>query len=174
MERIFIESNFPNVDIVPVSNGNSWTTDAISKQIISKFRAKRSFPQHIIVWIDRESNNDSPSDMCNKFRSAFTAEGYPGNQVHCLIPDKMCENIILSHEKTMKELTKNTGYTYQYEGRNGKNIIKEIYKLSNISYKETTHGPRLLKKIKLSECNNDCLGVGIFLQTFPLQCPWIS
>jgi hypothetical protein len=174
MERIFINNNFRQVVVVGVDNGNSWTTEALCRQIITKYLAKKVFPAAIVVWFDREENADDIAVIAGAVRSAFEEAGYPGSKVHCLIPNRMSENIILADETIIKEEIEDEGYSYEFEGQNGKSKIKSLWKSVGRSYKETTDGVRLLKRIRLGRLIEGSPAVAQFLETFKSDCWWVQ
>lgn len=172
MERAFVNINFPKIDVIPVFNGNTWTTYRLCEQIITKFRAKNTYPAQVVVWIDREENPDDSGVIAQSVRNAFADAGYPAAKVHCLIPDRMSENIILADEDVIREEIGDQLYTYGFEGQNGKHHLKTLLSAVDKPYKETTHGPKLLKKIRLSRARTNSPSVDLFLSTFPLNCWW--
>jgi len=173
MERIFLNSNFSSINVIPILNGNSWNTQTLCAQIITKFKARKQFPGQIVVWMDREDNPDSILVIGNAIRSAFSGAGFPPDKVHCLISDKMCENLMLADESMIRQELAIPQYVYQFEGQNGKHHMKELWKQRNKNYKETIHGSNLLKKMRLSRARSLSGGVDQFLGTFQSNCWWL-
>ena len=54
MERMFINNNFHYVELITVMNGDSWSEEAMSEQILTKFITKDANPDLIWIWLDRE------------------------------------------------------------------------------------------------------------------------
>jgi len=174
MEKLFVNNNFRYVELVPISNGKSWTIDAIANQITSKYVTKNYNPDIIIVWLDREDESRPADSMKIKIREALGACGVELNIIHILIPNRMSENIILSDNEVMREVFNDPNYYYKYEGENGKGILKDMYRNKNCSYKETAQGAMLLKKIRINRCALNSKSVKDFYDNFPLKnCWWI-
>jgi hypothetical protein len=171
MERVFINSNYPKYTVIPVENGNSWTTSRLCDQIISKYKAKKIYPEAVIVWFDREENAHSSQEIAQSVRSSFEDVGYPSTKVHCLISDRMVENLILSDEVMMKEYLQDESYEYCGDGTHGKSKLKEIFKNLGREYKITTDGPKLLSKMRLSRSALKSHFASDFVTLFDYECP---
>lgn len=172
MERAFLNLKFPRFTVIPVDNGDSWTTERMCEQIVSKYQARKTLPDALIIWFDREKNVDTPLQIETALRAAFSAIGFPLDRLHCLIPDRMSENIILSDETLMQAEVQDPSYLYQGDGIHGKGALKAIFKTAGVEFKETTHGTRLLSKVRLSRCAVKNKSVHSFLSTFKTPC-WI-
>jgi len=174
MERFFVNNNFLHIDLITVDNGNSWSTLTLCEQIISKYKAKNVLPNDIVIWFDREENPDSIFDIANCLRAAFLSLGFSSANVHCLIPDRMSENIILADEELIQKLFNMPSYNYSAESKNGKACLKDFFKNIGGSYRETTDGVKLLKKVRLSRARPKSPSVDQFLSTFQMNCWWID
>lgn len=173
MERIFLNNNFSYVEVIPLSNGDSWGTERMCEQVARLYRMKQVFPDHIVVWFDREKNPDGSQQISESVRKSLADEGFPEQNVHCLIPDRMTENLILADELLIRSEIGEPSYVYCNEGENGKAILKNLlYKIKR-NYRETIDGPSLLKKLRLKNAKQNSIGASIFLSTFQYDCWWI-
>lgn len=170
MERIFLNTKLPSVTVIPVENGAGWTTTNLRNQIISKFCARKSFPEKVIIWFDREKNCDCSITIGEYIKHGFFEVGYPKERVHYIIPDMMSENIILSDEVLMREILGDNSYTYPGDGCNGKSRLKILLESIGEDYKETTVGVKLLGKVRLARCTKENVAVHNFLSEFDLPC----
>ena len=172
MEKIFVNSNFSYVHLIQLNNGSSWTLPAMREQILTNFRVLASIPDFIVVWFDREGMPSSASAIADEIRDAIASEGYPSHKVAVLIPDKMCENLILADQQTIRQEFSNETYEYPGDGTHGKSLLKCWYKDAGQNYKETFHGVRLLKKIRLNRCAESSSSAKKFVEMLDLECWW--
>lgn len=174
MERLFINNNFPYISVITVSNGVSWTTDALAKQVSTLYRARNFNGDAVLVWIDREKRLETAEEIDIVLRRSLISAGAPESSIHILVADNMSENIILSDEAVIREITGQVEYTYSYESQGGKHKLKEFLKVSGIQYRETTVGVHLLKRIRLGNCALNSPAVARFLATMNLPCWWLE
>ncbi len=173
MERQFIHNNMKYIRIVPVSNGIAWTIERMCSQIVTAFRAL-NMKCDIIVWIDREGRTQPASEIFESIHGALLNSGADSDSIHILINDRMSENVILADEEIIKEECGDPHYVYNFEGRSGKSLLKQKYAALGVNYKETDHGVRLLKKIRISRSAQKSPSVSRFLDTFKSDCWWIT
>jgi len=174
MERMFINLNFHYVTVIPVANGRSWSASAMGRQISSFYKAKNFNADTILVWIDRESRQETPADLRDQIREDLTTAGAPAERIHILVADKMSENIILADECLMRTELNDPGYVYEDEGKNGKHVLSSAFKERGIDYKETKSGVALLKKCRLAESAKKSPSVAALLETLTLPCWWLE
>jgi hypothetical protein len=173
MERLFINQNFKYIEVIPVDNGITWTVSALCRQIVTFYKA-RNFGGDVLVWVDREGRVESAADIYAAVRAALVAAGSDPERTHAIVCDRMTENIILSDEAVIAEETADPTYSYTYEGVNGKNLLKGHYRSVGEAYKETDHGVRLLKRIRLRRCEPMSPAVQRFFSTYEQDCWWFS
>ncbi|WP_442580198.1 hypothetical protein ACSBOB_32895 [Mesorhizobium sp. ASY16-5R] len=174
MERMFLNNNFKYVTVIPVSNGVSWTLAAMAKQILTLYRAKNAYPDHIIIWIDREGRKEAAEEISSFLRDRLVEAGADANKIHTLVPDLMTENLILSDEALMREYLANPDYAYNFEGAHGKSILKALINMAGKNYGETSTGVDLLKKIRISDSVLVSAAASRFLKTFQMECWWLQ
>jgi Domain of unknown function (DUF4276) len=172
MERQFINSNMKYVHVVPVQNGISWTLERMCLQIVTAFEAL-DMKCEVAVWIDREGRTEEAHQIAECIRGALVTCGALSESVHILINDRMAENVILADEEMIKIEFGDHGYSYEMEGRPGKTYLRNKYRENGINYKETDHGVRLLKKMRLSRARQKSPSVAHFLTTFNQECWWV-
>ncbi|WP_296017110.1 hypothetical protein [uncultured Agrobacterium sp.] len=102
MERMFVNSNFPHLEVVSLPNGESWTPERLSGHIISLFKTKDVNPEKIFVWFDREEATLSQLEIKHLIISKFKEIGIFEDRLAVCIPDKMSENIILADEELIR------------------------------------------------------------------------
>ena len=150
MERLFVNNNFSYIRLIPVANGASWTAASLAKEIASKFKTANANPTFIIVWLDTEKQSCGSSGLEATIRAALVAAGADPARIFMCVPDQMSENIILADETLMRSELRDSAYAYAYEGQNGKSIINNLFlAAAGRSYRATTDGVRLLKRMRL-------------------------
>lgn len=176
MERKFVNTNFSYIELVPVSNGTSWTLEAICREIANKYRVKNYNPDIVIVWIDLEKQACGSEGVAAAIRTALIGEGADPNRLCVCVPDRMTENLILADEQAIAEAFGLEGYTYCGDGQHGKHKLSTMFKAANQNYKETFHGVNLLKRIRLSRSANASESAAAFYRSIsPLAaCWWFS
>src|SRR5688572_21882293 len=92
MERVFINSNFKYITVVPVSNGISWSLPALCGQIVGFFKL-RNFYGEVIVWLDREGRAESAEEIGDAIRNSLIDAGADPQRIHLLVCDRMTENV---------------------------------------------------------------------------------
>lgn len=173
MERQFINSNMKYIRVVPVQNGTAWDLDQMCSQITTTFLAL-DMNCSVVVWIDREGRKESSKEIGDRILLELTRCGANANDVHILINDRMAENTILADESIIQAEFENPEYTYRFEGKSGKPVLKALYFEKGINYKETNHGVAMLNKIRLSRSGINSPAVARFLSTFDKECWWIG
>ena len=174
MERMFINNNFHYVELITVMNGDSWSEEAMSEQILTKFITKDANPDLIWIWLDREDQNRCVKTLKGLICKKLASLGVTKDKIKFLIPDKMTENLILADEEAMKEAFENEEYRYEMEGENGKSILKQLHKRNGVNYKETFHGLQLLKKIRIANCAKTSPSAKGFFDETDLPCWWLE
>jgi hypothetical protein len=176
MEKMFVNGNFHYVDLIPISNGSSWTLDNICKDICNKYRMKGYQPDILVVWIDLERQACGSTQVANTIESSLISSGVPEELISICIPDRMTENIILADEEVVRSEFSIPEYLYAHEGQNGKHALKVIHLDSGISYKETSDGVRLLKKIRLERAAKKSQSAMSFYNSLSskLKCWWLD
>ncbi|URK19052.1 hypothetical protein M9H61_06005 [Thalassospira sp. GO-4] len=174
MERMFIADNFRYVDTITLMNGVSWSEEAMSEQILTKFIAKDANPDLIWIWLDREDPSRSVVKIKSLITKKMSMHGFDRKKIKFLIPDQMTENLILSDEELMRSILKDPSYTYTLEGKNGKSHIKRLHKSLGINYKETYHGVNLLKKLRIANCAKASSSANDFYSSTNIKCWWIE
>jgi hypothetical protein len=172
MERIFINNNFHYIKVVTVSNGSGWAVPALCKQIGSKYAINNSNPDLVVVWLDKEKKVCSLDEFGAAIRAELIERGADPNKLAICIPNRMTENIILADEIIIrKEL--NMEYTYIYEGTNGKRVLSELFGKAEKTYRETTDGVRLLKKLRLERAARKSPSASYFIRQLSVPCWWV-
>lgn len=172
MERLFVNSNFGYVHVVKLDNGESWTIESLCRQIQTNYRVISYLPDYIIIWFDKENLPQSVEEISLSVTEALTNVGVDEKILAICIPNKMTENIILADEMVIRSEFGYSEYTYPGDGINGKNVIKEFYKRQGKKYRETFHGPVLLKKVRLSRSALKSHPVSRFIEKLPIDCWW--
>ena len=171
MERQFVSANFKYVNVVPVHNGITWSTDQLCKKISSDFKAS-NFNGPVFVWLDREGRTELAAEIREAILSSLIEAGGQQDNIHVMINDRMSENFILSDEQVIREEFELPTYEYDFEGQNGKYILKKMHRDIGINYKEMVHGARLLKKVRIERASIKSPSVQLFLSNFFRECWW--
>lgn len=174
MEQLFLNNNFRHIEVIPVSNGVSWSMKALAQQIITFFKSRDSNADAFIVWIDREKRQESSQMISEHIRSELISAGADKDKVHILVCDTMTENIILADEQYVRSIFGIKNYKYCYEGSGGKRHLKNLFLSLGENYRETRHGVSALKAIRLARCAKTSPAVSSFLATFGFSCWWIE
>ncbi|MFD1744178.1 DUF4276 family protein [Rhizobium helianthi] len=173
MERMFVNNNFPNVHVIPIQNGDSWTVESLAKRIVSMFKTKNMETDKIVVWLDRESQVRSSDEIRQIIASAFQGIGVEEHKLAIFIPDKMTENLILADEDLIRSEFGIEDYSYPGDGTHGKSELKNLYEnYKKKKYKETDHGVQLLKKTHLSRACQASPPVQQLRDALPQNCWW--
>ena len=171
MERQFLNNFMKYVHVVPVSNGITWTVDRMCGQITTAYEAL-DLPGTVFVWIDREGRVETALEIYDRIRISLLNAGAPPEDTHILINDRMSENVILADEQIIRAEFGDPEYTYTMAGLSGKAKLKTMFGNRGIHYRETNHGIKLLKKIRLSRCALACASTARFMETFVSECWW--
>jgi hypothetical protein len=174
MERLFVNTNFPYVEVVSIDNGSGWTHDRLCDQISTKFYAKNTAPDLIVVWLDREKQDVDLGLFREGIIKALCERGANPDTIAVYIPDRMTENVILSDEVVIRAEFDNPDFVYAHAGKNGKSALSEMYKQTGVNYKETQHGVRLLKKVRLTRASNHCERLKLFIEELSTPCWWLD
>ena len=126
-----------------------------------------------VVWLDKEEETRSSTEVCDKIRTALAARGANPQKIHICVPDLMTENVILADEVAIKDALNLDSYSYSFEGKNGKAELKRLFSASKKSYSETFDGVVLLKKIRLSRAATKSPSAAQVISAFPMDCWWI-
>lgn len=154
MEKLFINSNFPYVHLVPIDNGITWPLDKIAAKIGSGYAVLGYRFDYVFVWFDREDRSETSAEIKKIVESVLIENGSDLSNVYICIPDRMTENVIISDVTLMQEEFKFDEYCYDHEGKNGKVILKKLFKECGRVYKEVPDGISLLKRLRLSRCQS--------------------
>lgn len=172
MEKMFVNTNFPHVEVVNLPNGEGWTPNKLAGQIQSLYKTKNFNADIVIVWFDREKNTESSDEIRTIVREALADIGVPEEKLKICIPDKMTENMILADEALVRSEFSIPDFRYEGDGTNGKHSLKALYEAEGQKYKETYHGVSLLKKTHLSRAAERSPSVGRFVSEFDSECWW--
>ena len=173
MEKMFINQYLKYVQLISISNGISWTIDALGNDISRKFSVQKRNLDFVIIWVDRGSRIEEALFIADKLTQRMVDCGLKAEQVICIIPDRMTENIFLSDEILMRELLNDPIYAFSDVSCNGKAMIKQIYRNSGVHYKETYHGVLLLKKLRFKNVVDRVVGAKQISERFS-NCWWID
>lgn len=173
MERMFVNQNFPHIDVVSLPNGDGWNPKRLATQIQSLYKTKNINPDIVIVWFDREKNPQSSDEIRSIVHESLTAIGVLAEKLKICIPDKMTENMILADEELVRSEFDLPNFNYEGDGTNGKHSLKVLYESKGAKYKETYHGVTLLKKMHLSRSAVKSPSVSRFFNEFESDCWWI-
>lgn len=174
MERAFFNTNMSYIRVVPLSNGSSWSVEAICRQITDAFIILDLLPDLLIVWLDREKRTETAEEIADTIRTCLMNIDVPANIIHIMVCDMMSENVLLADEAAIRHAFNDQNYTYVSEGLNGKHILKTMYKTLGVNYKEMFHGVQLMKRIRLSRARLVSPSVDRFLQNYSGNCWWVN
>lgn len=173
MEQMFINQNFGYVRCIKIGNGSSWTVDRISADIVRKYRVIKRNPSRIVIWFDRERRSESAEEISNTVRNYLKKENFDEEKTIIIINDRCVENLILSDENLIINQFGDSSYKYKYTGIMGKPILKEMYKKKEINYKETVHGVKILKSLRVSNVERVSSSMADIYKNFQRKCWWI-
>lgn len=174
MEQLFLNNNFNYVEVIPVSNGTTWTVNALGVQILTFFKARDANADHFVVWVDRERRSETSQEISTYLKELLVDAGAEPGRVHVMVSDVMTENIILADEVFIRTRFGNEAYNYEAEGRGGKHILKKMFMTGGSSYRETVHGVAALKAIRLNRAAQTSASVARFLENLSIPCWWLG
>ena len=174
MEKVFVNTNFKHVHLIPVSNGRSWTIERIAERIASNYHTVNLNPDLIIVWIDLEVLSRDVDKFKEVILDQLSKRGADLNKIHFLIPNRMTENMILADELIIRETFDDASYCYQHEGKGGKSILSQLYKNNGETYKPTNQGIKLLSRIRIERSAMTSPSVNDFFQNIAIPCWWLQ
>lgn len=173
MERLFINQNFHYVEVIPISNGFSWTVTRLCEQIETKYRARNGHPDIVAVWADREGRNETSEEMRECIIRMFEDMGLSRNQLRIGIPDICTENWLLSDVNLIEAELGVEDYIYSAEGLSGSHRLNELYRMFlKKKYRKTVDGPRLLKALQRSAVQS--ASATAFFDSFVEPCWWLD
>ncbi len=172
MERMFVNTNFPHIEVVSIPNGESWTPPKLANQIGSLYQTKNFNADIVIVWFDRENNTETSEEIEDIVRQTLNDIGVSNEKIRVCIPDKMTENLILADEELIRSEFGLLEFTYSGDGCNGKAEIRSLFERAGEKYKETYHGIKLLKKTHLSRAAENSQSIRRFFERFDSECWW--
>jgi len=174
MERKFFFQNFPYVHVVTLSNGKSWSLDALCAQIGTKYAVLSRRADRVVVWLDREKHPWQPSEVTKRIKYELQSKGVAPHTVCVCIPDRMTENVILADEELIRKEFSLESYSYPGDGTDGKKILHDIHKQADKSYSEIIQGSVLLKKVRLVKAAVNSSSLSQFIDDLNLPCWWIG
>ena len=129
-------------------NGRDVPLERIARDIITSCESFAEPISAIIAKIDREQRNESRAEIFLTL-SDLIADKVRPRLVILAIADRCLENWILADVDKMKELSGLEAYSYDYEGRQGKPILRNVLSAGDIPFIKTA---RLL-----AGSNSDCI-----------------
>jgi len=173
MERMFFNTNFRHVRVIPVPNGKAVPVSRICNHIYTTYKSTKSNPDHVFVWIDREGRNQNSEEISAEIRETLMRAGAKADGLFVGVADRMTENWFLADQYLMESMFgKYSGYVY--EGKNGKHEIKELFRSQGINYKESLHGVDLMKKMRFARASENSESAKSFSSGFSSDCWWMS
>jgi hypothetical protein len=173
MERLFINQNFHYVEVIPISNGCSWTVERLCEQIETKFRARNKNADVIAVWVDRERRDETSADIRQRIIDMFAGIGVNTDTVRVGIPDFCTENWLLSDVGLIEEELGIEDYRYTAEGASGYHRLKELFRIVlKRKYRKTVDGPKMLKALTRSSLESE--SARVFFDSFTEPCWWLE
>lgn len=173
MERQFINRFMKYIRVIPVDNGITWTIERMCIQICDAYEAL-DLQGTVFVWIDREGRTETADEIRVQIHDALVHVGAPKGDIHILVNDRMSENVILADQDLIRSKFGREEYQYEFEGRSGKQVLKNMFKDIDVNYKETIHGVEMLKGTRISRSALNSPSVAAFLDTFTAQCWWVQ
>lgn len=124
------------------------------------FRAKCEL---VVVVLDREDRGQGSFALERAIRADLVRE-VANESVYVSCPDQMLENWMLADVRSWSGThgTRAKLHQKRYEGKHGKNAIKRLFK-RGADYRETVHGPRLLKAVRESVASKNSSSLSRFL-----------
>lgn len=171
MERAFVNSNFDYVHVMPISNGITWTVPAMIKQIETLVGALAYNPDLVIVWFDREKRAESADEIAQAVVNALSPTTIAQEKLVVVVCDQMTENLFLLDGALLAKEGIAEEAMPASIGRNGKTVIKELYKAKGRKYTETFDGVRMLKSLNLQACGQHYPQADILKAALP-ACWW--
>jgi hypothetical protein len=171
MEQQFIKNNMKKIRVIKIEGGNSRSAEKLCEQIESKYTTANIKARMIIIWIDKEKMIDRDERFIDLLKNMFASKGISKRRISICIPNQMTENIILSDEQLIiKEFFDEEQFCYEYthEGKNGAHVLNSLFKMhKNSTYKKTTDGVRLLKKVCLERASEKSISARQFKNSLP-------
>jgi hypothetical protein len=153
-EKKIVQTICPGVTVRTTNlNGYDVSIDAIAKAVSSLIRLfkGRYFPVFIII--DREGRTQSSEELERHLESELAENhGIDGSQIIVTFPDRMIENWMIG-DVIFFDQVYDIQIAGQYEGQNGKSIIRRLLAEKKITYHETTVGVGIFSHI---DPNNIC------------------
>jgi selenocysteine-specific translation elongation factor len=154
-------------------NGSQFPTEKIVDRISPQIQMlRRRNVRSVVVLIDREQREKTSIEFEAEIKQSLESRINIDIPIQVVVPDRNIESWIVPFLNTncdvcheVNELT---------EGRNGKSVIKAIFKSRGKSYVETVDGVRLFKKIDPALLRTTSLSFNRFVENFTLSCWWLN
>ncbi|MGA2782784.1 MAG: hypothetical protein ABSF13_12855 [Smithella sp.] len=119
----------------------------------------------VIIVLDFENRSGSYKNFVGQIRQAFNSVAFDV-PVNIAVPNIMIENWYLAdieHISRKKSFIRNNLKQKNYEGKNGKSVIKN-FMVHGVSYSETDHGPKMFSILRFDVAKKNSSSFGEFLE----------
>lgn len=143
--------------------------DRIKPQIQMLYRKQL---RKIIIIIDREQREISAEQFEAAIRDGLQARGICCDDIIIACPDRNFETWIVPFVSKTCDLVDE--HQNNAEGRNGKSMIRAIFKSNGTSYVEVVDGVKLFKSINPARLREISPSFKRFHDTFDIPCWWLD
>lgn len=142
--------------------------EIVSPQISLLFRKV----DEIVIILDREQRKEFSATVERRILDEISERGIDKSKITVTCPDRNFESWIAPYvnDECIVCRTKQQ----DCEGKNGKSIIKKIYRKSNRSYVEIVDGVKLFKTVDPNQLRNDSASFRRFVERFRHDCWWLE
>ncbi len=154
-------------------NGCKFPVPRLAERISPQISMLRRKKVHkVVVIIDREQRNESSDQFEKDILKAVLERNTVDIPVQISSPDRNFESWIVPFLNANCDVSSEC--QEQFEGRNGKSIIKAKFKTRGEAYVEVVDGIRLFKKVKPEKLKEASLSFQRFADNFNEECWWLT
>lgn len=154
-------------------NGLNFPVNKICDRIIPQVRMLyRKNLRKLIVIIDREQRVVSAEEFESDIRAELLKRCIDCENIIITSPDRNFESWIAPFLNEKCELTNE--FQCEMEGRNGKSVIRAMYKKVGKTYVETVDGVKLFKLVNPHRLREKSQSFERFMRLFNEECWWVN
>lgn len=174
-EQRFIQSICPGMRVWSLgTNGKKVPHRVIAARIVALTKPWTNRARAFYILFDREARPESSEELIKIVRAECVSMDLDISNFLFGAPDKMIENWMLADPAAIVNYLGIQAYTYEYEGRPGKGILKGLFASQKKKYFESTDGPAILRSCDHSVIRNNSPSAASFLDQIVLPCAWLG
>lgn len=174
-EQRFIQSICPGMRVWSLgTNGKRVPHRVMAARIVALTKPWINRARAFYVLFDREARPESAEDLIRGVKDECASMGLDISDFVFGAPDKMIENWMLADPAAIVNYLGVDGYTYEYEGRPGKGILKGLFASQRKKYFESTDGPAILRSCDHAVIRQNSASAATFLGQVVIPCAWLG